>query len=261
MIKITKPAAAPAILQGRGLIRQITDCREYELFPADYDNGTRKFTFDASIYGDATVKQALIDAQHGKCCFCETIIREEGDIEHFRPKAGFRQGKRTRLEKPGYYWLAYDWDNLLLACSICNQRHKGNLFPLVNPALRARNHDQAVLQEEPLFIHPVFADPARYIAFRQEVAYPRNNHPNGKATIQELGLNRSVLQEKRLTHLSHLNTYQKILDLESKLTGNAEGRELIAKARKFLSNAILDTAEFTAMTKAASEAGFRTTLL
>jgi hypothetical protein len=44
------------------------------------------------------------------------------------------------LEQPGYFWLAYVWANLFLACQLCNQSFKKNLFPLADPAKRARSH-------------------------------------------------------------------------------------------------------------------------
>ena len=132
MIKISKPPA-PAVLQGRGQAKRAKHCADYDRSPADYEAGAKTFTFDDALYGHASVKQALIAAQHGKCCFCERKIGAEGDVEHFRPKASFCQGERSPLERPGYYWLAYEWDNLLLACPICNQRFKRNYFPLRSP--------------------------------------------------------------------------------------------------------------------------------
>lgn len=55
-------------------------------------------------------------------------------VEHFRPKGGWRQSPGQPIEQPGYYWLAYEWSNLFLACGPCNSRHKRNLFPLTDQA-------------------------------------------------------------------------------------------------------------------------------
>src|SRR5215468_8122036 len=68
-----------------------------------------------------------------KCAYCEEKLSgQPGDVEHFRPKgrvcdATFRQvfidhprwGRN--IAHPGYYWLAYDWDNLLPSCADCNR--------------------------------------------------------------------------------------------------------------------------------------------
>ena len=82
-------------------------------------------------------KQALLDLFNGKCAFCETPIREgmHGDVEHFRPKGGvieedgskakYLDKKGVERDHPGYYWLAYDWRNLLPSCQLCNQPSAG----------------------------------------------------------------------------------------------------------------------------------------
>lgn len=251
MIKILKPAA-PTVLQGRGRTKRAKHCADYDRAPADYDAGTKTFCFDAALYGHPAVKQALIAAQHGKCCFCERKIGAEGDVEHFRPKASVCQGGGFPLERPGYYWLAYEWDNLLLACPICNQRFKKSTFPLADSAKRARNHHGDLTQEKPLFINPAEEDPTRDIAFRQEVAYAISGNRRAKETIRELGLNRENLSEERRDHLDRLIYLRKVLGQEERLAGNAEGRQVLEEARAFLQKAALDTAKFAAMTRAAA---------
>jgi uncharacterized protein (TIGR02646 family) len=107
------------------------------------------FEFDRALYGDPEVREALRRAQHGKCAFCEAKITHVmyGDVEHYRPKGGFMRG--GSLQRPGYYWLAYAWDNLVLACQLCNQRHKRNAFPLAGGSRRARSHRGDVAKEAP----------------------------------------------------------------------------------------------------------------
>src|ERR1700712_3696718 len=58
--------------------------------------------FDSAIYGHQKVKEALIIIQDGKCCFCESkfLHVSYGDVEHFRPKAGWVQDSEP-LNKPG----------------------------------------------------------------------------------------------------------------------------------------------------------------
>ena len=90
---------------------------------------------------------------YGKCAYCESRIAENqpGDIEHFRPKNAVKDINNQNVEinrghgnepHPGYYWLAYSWQNLLPACRDCNsitraktkQRvGKGNRFPVGLP--------------------------------------------------------------------------------------------------------------------------------
>lgn len=73
-------------------------------------------------YGHSEVKQALVEMFHGKCAYCESQIRivDYGDIEHFCPKS-----------KSEYTDLTFEWTNLLLSCTICNNsQHLGTNFPL-----------------------------------------------------------------------------------------------------------------------------------
>lgn len=90
--------------------------------------------FERAIYGDPAIKGELLAAQHGKCAYCEIRIESEyGAVDHYRPKGGVRQTRAALPTTPGYFWLAYAWDNLLVACSRCNTS-KSDLFPLVDPA-------------------------------------------------------------------------------------------------------------------------------
>lgn len=168
-----------------------------------FDAGEISCAFDNDIYGHAEVKEALKDLQAGKCCFCEAKITHisHGDVEHFRPKAGWVQDKE-KLNRPGYYWLAYDWQNLLLCCEICNRRHKRNLFPLLNADSRAGSHHQDIKNENPVFIHPVLDDPGLFIAFKEEIPVAINGNERGRKTIEQLGLDREELNEHRREKLN-----------------------------------------------------------
>lgn len=74
-----------------------------------------------TAYTDKEVRKLLIKNFNKKCAYCESRITTiySGDIEHFRPKGGY--GSTNPITKPGYYWLAADWHNLLFACPFCNQ--------------------------------------------------------------------------------------------------------------------------------------------
>lgn len=87
------------------------------------------------------------NAFNNKCAYCETKITGfPGDTEHFRPKGRVR---RTALKDdaseivkvsdedgeeithPGYFWLAYHWQNLLPSCEFCNTAGgKSDAFPV-----------------------------------------------------------------------------------------------------------------------------------
>ncbi len=212
MIRVRKPRQLPTVLRTKGRTQRQVLERTYSCDPSGYDSGTKSFTFDSGLYGHPSVKDTLRQAQHDKCAFCESKISHiaYGDVEHLRPKAGWRQTEKGPLQRPGYYWLAYEWNNLFLACAICNQRFKENLFPLRTPARRARNHLQDVSQEEPLLLDPAVDDPESFISFRKEVPYAVGGNARGRATIKHLGLQRAALAERRRDHLEMLKALKVI---------------------------------------------------
>lgn len=253
MIRIHKPPTAPEILLVQGTQRRRND-------EAKFLDGSRDFSFDNRIYGHPTVKDTLIAAQYGKCAFCERKVGEEGDIEHFRPKAASRQGNGEPLVRPGYYWLAYDWDNLLLSCGYCNQRQKQNYFPLADSTKRALSHHQRIEDEEPLFINPAKEDPAEHIGFREDVVFAVNGSTRGTQTIAALGLNsRRNLREERMEYLANVRAiYQAVRLFEANSNARTlEEQEWLQWADNFLDGVLRDTAKFVAMSRATYPQGFQ----
>lgn len=161
----------------------------------------RKFPFDREIYSHTSVKSLLETIQNNKCCFCEAKYKHiaSADVEHFRPKAGYSQGVGSNFIRPGYFWLAYDWSNLLVSCEICNRRNKGNYFPLSNPGARFTTHNSNINLEHPWFINPSLIDPEFHITFYKEV--PTHTSFEGAKTISYLELDRAELNEMRRSKL------------------------------------------------------------
>ena len=196
--------APPTVLAERGQPATRRDCDAYLQNRAEYDSGRSRFSFDPTIYGSSAIRKILEQQQHGKCCYCESTHSETsaGRIDHFRPKGAVRQGKTSPRSRPGYYWLAYAWHNLLLACEKCN-RQKSDYFPLDEPAQRARNHLEPIEREVPLLLSPYAdSDPSKHLAFTGSACRPLTER--GRVTVAVLGLNRPELQEKRQTVLNVL---------------------------------------------------------
>ena len=111
---------------------------------------------------DDKVKSFLHQSQYGKCCYCERKRDQKGepDIEHFRPKAKLKEDPKHS----GYWWLAYSWDNLLIACKKCNNR-KGMNFPLKDESKRAFSEDDDLTKEEHVLINPLTENPEDFIMY------------------------------------------------------------------------------------------------
>jgi uncharacterized protein (TIGR02646 family) len=148
-----------------------------------------------SVYCERDVKEALIQLFKGKCAYCESKFLHvySGDVEHFRPKGEIEEA--TPRKKPGYYWLAAEWTNLLLSCRNCNQKLKHqifgglqkatmgkmNQFPLENNFKHIQSHktySKKIKEEEQsrLLINPCIENPESFFKYEKEgVIKPKKN--------------------------------------------------------------------------------------
>jgi len=208
----------------------------------DAFNRQAEMNFDSKVYGHSSVKSLLQLVHRRKCCFCEKqLTDEQADVEHFRPKAGYVSQESTTIIKPGYYWLAYAFDNLLLSCTFCNRSHKKNHFPLMDEATRAKTPAHDLSLEDNLLLDPTRDRIAEHITFLSEVAKPINNSIKGATTIRILGLNRATLLTSRFAVLNVLRTLEKAIRNNDKIA--EEARILIRESG-------LPSAPYSAMVRA-----------
>jgi hypothetical protein len=185
-------------------------------------------------------KELFIQAQYGKCGFCEGPVwgLQYGDVEHFRPKAAVTEldqakpaswgaelpwSSRVKGRKPlpfaaqGYWWECYSWKNYLLACQVCNQQWKKNLFPV---AVHNRSNPPAQASIEHELLLNAFYDvehPAKHLAYgRLGEIKPFNDSPYGKATIQTCGLDRPSLRQARYKLAN--TTHERIDEMSKDIT-------------------------------------------
>ena len=178
---------------------------------------TKKPAIDADLYKDQ--RDTLLAATSGKCAYCELPLaagQRKGDVEHYRPKgrARGRDGKIVKIEKdgnlvdhPGYFWLAYEYTNLLPSCSACNRRAtdaasgtqtgKSDIFPTLDDRWAARPEDVAT--EQPALLNPWIDDPRTHLIFDPDTGLVIGSTERGKLTVWLLGLNRDGLPEERLS--------------------------------------------------------------
>lgn len=245
MIRVSKPRAPQNLNKGIEVTRQ--NCEAYSAHSASYHTGRRKFKFDRNIYGHKSVRDTLRASQRGKCCFCEGKFAAyaAGDVEHYRPKGAIRQDEESVVLNPGYYWLAYSWENLYWSCQVCNRTNKRDLFPLRDPSRRARSHEEEIGQEDPLILDPGgAADPKEHIEFRHELAVGVTDI--GRTTVQVIGLNRVDLIEERLARLAKLKRLLEIVGL-GECPELPEFKELVVSARSELEKAVAPESAFSAM--------------
>jgi len=156
------------------------------------------------------MRDVIFAAYHGKCAYCEAqfVLDQSGDVEHYRPKGEVSDENWQVVQlaggpHPGYYWLAYDWRNLLPSCARCNRPTKTAAGVVVGKGTRFpvgktwAVDDAGLAAEEPKFVHPVFDDPSRHLAFDPQTGVVFWKSRRGRACVELLDLNREGLPEAR----------------------------------------------------------------
>lgn len=240
MIRVTRPATAPAKLSSDGEAATVINKAAYDQAPRDYQEGIKKMVISGNIYNHPSVKTNLKKAQHDKCCYCEKKpFDEPGAVEHFRPKSGFKSVEKEKLNRPGYYWLGYEWTNFYYTCFNCNNE-KSNYFPLVNEQHRAKTYADNLTLEEPCLLEPGGPkDPRAHIVFDGPLARGLSDY--GRRTIAICGLNRSGLVDERTQRLEFI--VAKLAPLTRKNSTIKDIRE----AKRFLRACQKPTAPFSAV--------------
>jgi uncharacterized protein (TIGR02646 family) len=216
--------------------------------------------FDEGIYKHADIRDALWAMQHHKCCYCENKYeRSYSDVEHFRPKAAAVRGTEPGdPADPGYWWLAYRFENLYFACAICNRSHKRAYFPLEAGSSALAAEDAPPGLEKPLLLDPAAPDLADHLKFVQNLGgawriAPRNRSPRGKTTIKVCGLGRPDLDTLRAEYVrdtlqplvSRFETARTLDDGPAKYACRTEALALCGADRRFslLARAVFEHAQ------------------
>ncbi|MBZ9795573.1 HNH endonuclease [Mesorhizobium sp. ES1-4] len=134
-------------------------------------------------YRNPQIKNSLVAETHGKCAYCESKLQHihHGDVEHIYPKS--LDPEQT-----------FVWQNLTLACEICNQ-NKSDLDPYLEH-----------------IIDPYALDPEGHLIFHGGLVFARGT-PEGVATLALLKLHRAELVEMRDRHVEKImGIYAQILD-------------------------------------------------
>ncbi len=172
------------------------------------------------LYRDDRLRSTLERLFRFKCAYCESTIGPANgmDVEHFRPKGRVQKCK----DHPGYYWLAYTWENLYPACQLCNQRRedkplhdddttlpsagKADQFPIEDESQRAMKPDDPIENEAPLLLDPSSDEPERHLVFDPagEALALDPKDKRALKTIEICNLNRRRLVRARMRRLQEV---------------------------------------------------------
>jgi hypothetical protein len=232
-----------------------------------------------------------------KCAYCETNVREArqvGHAEHFRPKGGVKykeEGKDKQttarvkdeqgqdIDHPGYFWLAYNWKNLVPSCEACNTRWgKKNQFPVEKHHVLLQKLTDAQVQqlkaaptESPswsgffylqpddldriegrLLLHPYYDDPSQHLCFghggevfARELESGESS-PQGKHSISTYDLDDGDLARARHTvQDTAWMRFKLARDYHEDIQG-LDPEEALEKAREDIPRFVMETTEYRA---------------
>lgn len=121
MIRLNRVRTASIPERFRGAKRLANEKELVRAWRKHLADGAASFSYLESSMWKPAKAQLEIEAAE-KCGFCEAPAKAvtHCDVEHFRPKSI-------------YWWLGLCYDNYLLACEICNQKHKRDQYPAARP--------------------------------------------------------------------------------------------------------------------------------
>jgi uncharacterized protein (TIGR02646 family) len=186
-----------------------------------------RLKFDQKILQE--LKPILLQATRGKCVYCETSLTGYSSVENFRPRSGAK-GLGRDYAPEHYWWLAYEWTNLVISCEIC-AKHKRDFFPLENERMRCRigTTGKQLEAEKALLIDPFSEDPKEHLDFMDSGSV-KPLSVKGKTTIELLGLNRVPLVKARARAAKALLDDLRILKKQSTTSRTFENVQTRVKA-------------------------------
>ncbi|HFK5505155.1 AAA family ATPase [Elizabethkingia anophelis] len=209
MIKVEKQKA-PDYLNSETVDLAIEKMEE---FFASKNRSQKRYNWPFNKEIDDQLKVYLYEAFHGKCGYCEIKIKsyDLGTIDRYRPSNGVRDINEYYQDL--YWWLTFEWDNLIYSCKECNQ-YKGNYFPIVGK--RTLNKSNNYVNEHRMLLNPYLDEPENhfnylYSNFGQIDALT----DEGSQTIELLRLNRTNLIEGRISARNEILNSIEILIHES----------------------------------------------
>ncbi len=123
---------------------------------------------DSSKYAHSGIKDALSRMSHGKCFYCEYRPDDGGQVDH-------------HIEIADDPSRAFEWTNLYLSCSQCNQAKKSariDRSACVDPCDPASGPDE-------------------HLTFTDEMIRPLDGSSRGRQTIRKYALDRQLLDLRR----------------------------------------------------------------
>jgi AAA domain, putative AbiEii toxin, Type IV TA system len=198
---------------------------------APAERAQERFRFETHLLRSPEVAEELWDLTRGKCAFCETkyVLSAPMGVARFRPASG-ALSLDGAFSADHYWWLAYEWENVLAACASCDQA-KGNRFPVTGKRASPKAKGKQLESEQPLLLNPRRDEPQEHLVF-VDTGEVVSKTERGRVTIEVLGLNRPGLIEARRAELTHLHAEWFLLADRAEFSAAAIA-ELVAPEREY----------------------------
>lgn len=156
---------------------------------------------DNSKYAHKEIKDALYAMSYGKCFYCETKLNGGNkEVDHF-------------IEVSIDHSKAYEWENLYLSCTNCNDKIDHQGIPVTEALDPCRDSDEEIHQN---------------ITFVDELISAVPGSQKGLNTIKKFKLNTELLDMRRGQWLKKL--LKTVADIEGEMI--EEGRRTVTEAEK-----------------------------
>ncbi len=176
---------------------------------------------DFSKYGHSEISETLRSISFNKCYYCERKLTDiHSEIDHYI-EVSDTTGKA----------LAFDWENLFLACQNCNNKFPNSKIP-VNQALNPFYDSDYEIES--------------HLTFENEIITAQNNSEIGLRTIQKFKLDSDSLDKIRSKHL--LNFKDVLLKIRENQIAN-QGRPISAEEKQIIQKFAQKDAPFSLMFK------------
>lgn len=199
MIHIERPPQ-PAVFRSPAMVKAYKELRSYFTKAESERSQIRPFMSVPT----RELRSHLYRMGHSKCAYCEQLIDEHTlNIETFRPRS-VAYGPKEKTTGDHYWWLAYEWSNLLPVCRDCNVA-KRNLFPVRGNRCATLAKGNSLLKEDALLIDPTQEEPQHFFEFLEDGSMRPgawltvSDRERAQVTIDVLRLNRPDLLVHRRT--------------------------------------------------------------
>lgn len=156
---------------------------------------------DSSKYGHNDIRERLNSCSFNKCFYCESKLKGTlKEIDHY-------------IEVSIDHSKAYDWDNLYLSCSNCNDKFDHNAIPVTEALNPCVDSDEEI---------------QRHITFEKECICSQPGSEKGLKTIQKFKLDSEMLDLRRSKWLNKLAT--KAIDIDNEM--KADNRSIPTEEEK-----------------------------